>query len=104
MGDELSRLASYEAECHRKDGVIAALRDEIADLKGAIQTNGGFRYSSTKHMVYFYFHFCFQRSLFSHFPKAILFLCFGPGHWNPESFYREKKCLNGSPNEVDIRP
>ena len=31
MGDELNRLASYEAECHRKDGVIAALRDEVVD-------------------------------------------------------------------------
>ena len=31
MGDELSRLASYEAECHRKDGVIEALRDEVVD-------------------------------------------------------------------------
>lgn len=45
MGDELSRLASYEAECHRKDGVIAALRDEVVDLKGALQSSGGFRYS-----------------------------------------------------------
>ena len=45
MGDELSRLASYEAECHRKDVVIAALRDEVADLKGAFQSNGGFRYT-----------------------------------------------------------
>lgn len=44
MGDELSRLASYEAECHRKDGVIAALRDEVVDLKGALQPSGGFRY------------------------------------------------------------
>ena len=44
MGDELSRLASYEAECHRKDGVIAALRDELVDLKGALQSNGSFRY------------------------------------------------------------
>ena len=43
MGDELSRLASFEAECHRKDGVIASLRDEITDLKGALQHNGGFR-------------------------------------------------------------
>ncbi|XP_020624000.1 forkhead-associated domain-containing protein 1-like isoform X1 [Orbicella faveolata] len=43
MGDELSRLASYEAECHRKDGVIAALRDEVVDLKGALQSSGGFR-------------------------------------------------------------
>jgi len=33
MGDELSRLASYEAECHRKDGIINSLRDEVADLK-----------------------------------------------------------------------
>ena len=46
MGDELSRLASYEAECHRKDVVIAALRDEVADLKGALQSNGGFRYTT----------------------------------------------------------
>jgi len=45
MGDELSRLASYEAECYRKDGVIAALRDEVVDLKGALQSSGGFRYS-----------------------------------------------------------
>ena len=44
MGDELSRLASYEAECHRKDGVIAALRDEVVDLKGALQSSGGLRY------------------------------------------------------------
>ena len=44
MGDELSRLASYEAECHRKDGVIAALRDEVVDLKGALQSSGSFRY------------------------------------------------------------
>ena len=44
MGDELSRLASYEAECQRKDGVIAALRDEVVDLKGALQSNGSFRY------------------------------------------------------------
>ena len=44
MGDELSRLASYEAECHRKDGVIAALRDEVVDLKGALQSSGNFRY------------------------------------------------------------
>ncbi|KAM7429981.1 Forkhead-associated (FHA) phosphopeptide binding domain 1 [Porites harrisoni] len=43
MGDELSRLASYEAECHRKDGVIAALRDEVVDLKGALQSSGSFR-------------------------------------------------------------
>lgn len=43
MGDELSRLASYEAECHRKDGVIAALRDEVVDLKGALQSTGGLR-------------------------------------------------------------
>ena len=43
MGDELSRLASYEAECHRKDGVIAALRD-VVDLKGALQSSGNFRY------------------------------------------------------------
>ena len=35
MGDELSRLASFEAECHRKDGVIAALRDEVGDFKAA---------------------------------------------------------------------
>ena len=48
MGDELSRLASYEAECHRKDGVIAALRDEVVDLKGALQSSGGFRYSSNQ--------------------------------------------------------
>ena len=42
MGDELSRLASFEAECHRKDGVIAALRDEVGDLKGAaLETNDG---------------------------------------------------------------
>ena len=44
MGDELSRLASYEAECHRKDGVIAAVRDEVVDLKGALQSSGSFRY------------------------------------------------------------
>lgn len=44
MGDELSRLASYEAECHRKDGVIAALRDEVVDLKGALQSSSGLRY------------------------------------------------------------
>ena len=44
MGDELKRLASYEAECHRKDGVIAALRDEVVDLKGALQSSGSFRY------------------------------------------------------------
>ena len=50
MGDELSRLASYEAECHRKDGVIAALRDEVVDLKGALQSNG-FRYSSVLNIL-----------------------------------------------------
>lgn len=33
MGDELSRLACYESECHRKDLVISDLRDEIAELK-----------------------------------------------------------------------
>ena len=44
MGDELSRLASYEAERHRKDGVIAALRDEVVDLKGALQSSGSFSY------------------------------------------------------------
>ena len=44
MGDDLSRLASYEVECHRKDGVIAALRDEVVDLKGALQSRGNFRY------------------------------------------------------------
>ena len=44
MGDELSRLASYEAECHRKNGVIAAVRDEVVDLKGALQSSGSFRY------------------------------------------------------------
>ena len=44
MGNELSRLASYEAECHRKDGVIAALRDEVVDLKGALQSSCSFRY------------------------------------------------------------
>ena len=43
MGDELSRLASYEAECHRKDGVIAALRDEMTDMKSAISEQQGFR-------------------------------------------------------------
>ncbi len=37
MGDELSRLASFEAECHRKDGVIVSLRNEIADLKSNMQ-------------------------------------------------------------------
>ena len=35
---------AYEAECHRKDGVIAALRDEVVDLKGALQSSGSFRY------------------------------------------------------------
>eukprot|EP00794_Sanderia_malayensis_P015120 gene15120-16676_t len=35
MGDELSRLASYEAECHRKDAVIVSLRNEISDLKAS---------------------------------------------------------------------
>lgn len=44
MGDELSRLASYEAECHRKDGIINTLRDEVADLKSKINgQNFGFR-------------------------------------------------------------
>ncbi|XP_073231064.1 forkhead-associated domain-containing protein 1-like [Porites lutea] len=43
MGNELSRLASYEAECHRKDGVIAALRDEVVDLKGVMQSSCSFR-------------------------------------------------------------
>ena len=43
MGDELSRLASYESECHRKDGVIATLRDEVTDLKSAINEQQGFR-------------------------------------------------------------
>ena len=33
MGDEISRLASYEAECYRKDGVIVSLRNEIAELR-----------------------------------------------------------------------
>ena len=36
MGDEISRLASYEAECYRKDGVIVSLRNEIADLKSVL--------------------------------------------------------------------
>ena len=44
MGNELSRLASYEAECHRKDSVIAALRDEVVDLKGALESSCSFRY------------------------------------------------------------
>ena len=44
MGNELSRLTSYEAECHRKDGVIAALRDEVVDLKGALESSCSFRY------------------------------------------------------------
>lgn len=44
MGDELNRLASYESECHRKDGVIAALRDEVADLKATLQPCGSIRY------------------------------------------------------------
>ena len=44
MGDELSRLASYEQECHRKDGVISTLRDEVSDLKAALSENQlGFR-------------------------------------------------------------
>ncbi|XP_028519607.1 forkhead-associated domain-containing protein 1 [Exaiptasia diaphana] len=44
MGDELSRLASYEAECHRKDGIINTLRDEVADLKSKLNgQNFGFR-------------------------------------------------------------
>eukprot|EP00118_Oscarella_pearsei_P008894 m.48007 g.48007 ORF g.48007 m.48007 type:complete len:1247 (+) comp33852_c0_seq1:52-3792(+) len=33
MGDELSRLSVFEAECLRKDQVIGELRDEIAQLK-----------------------------------------------------------------------
>ena len=33
MGDELSRLASYEAECSRKDEVIETLRNDIAQLQ-----------------------------------------------------------------------
>ncbi|XP_032239699.2 forkhead-associated domain-containing protein 1 isoform X1 [Nematostella vectensis] len=41
MGDELSRLAAYEAECHRKDGVIQSLRDEMAELKS--RENPAFR-------------------------------------------------------------
>lgn len=45
MGDELSRLASYEAECHRKDGIINSLRDEMADLKSKLNSqNFAFRY------------------------------------------------------------
>ena len=36
MGDELSRLASFEAECYRKDGVIVSLRNEIADLRSLL--------------------------------------------------------------------
>ena len=33
MGDELSRLSAFEAECHRKDKVIEELRDEIARFR-----------------------------------------------------------------------
>lgn len=44
MGDELSRLASYEQECHRKDGVITTPRDEISELKAMLSENQpGFR-------------------------------------------------------------
>lgn len=33
MGDELSRLAAFEAECYRKDSVIVSLRNEIEALQ-----------------------------------------------------------------------
>ena len=33
MGDELSRLASFESECHRKDCVIADLREQLSRLQ-----------------------------------------------------------------------
>lgn len=35
MGDEISRLAAFESECHRKELVIADLRQQ---LSGRIQT------------------------------------------------------------------
>ena len=47
MGDELSRLASFEAECYRKDGVIVSLRNEIADLRSllSMKEDADIRYS-----------------------------------------------------------
>ena len=56
MGDELSRLASFEAECHRKDGVIAALRDEVGDFKAAAlqASNNSLRYISICIYIYIY--------------------------------------------------
>uniref|UniRef100_A0A8C9V365 Forkhead-associated (FHA) phosphopeptide binding domain 1 n=1 Tax=Scleropages formosus TaxID=113540 RepID=A0A8C9V365_SCLFO len=33
LGDEVSRLAPFESESHRKDGVIARLRDQVSVLR-----------------------------------------------------------------------
>ena len=58
MGDELSRLASFEAECHRKDGVIAALRDEVGDFKAAAlqASSNSLRYTSICIYIYIYLY------------------------------------------------
>ena len=55
MGDELSRLASFEAECYRKDGVIVSLRNEIADLKTGLQQK---RTDNTYKYVFWSYCFC----------------------------------------------
>lgn len=37
MGDEINRLAVFEAESVRKDGVISQLRDEMEQMNSELQ-------------------------------------------------------------------
>lgn len=39
LGEELRRLAIFEAESHRKDGVISGLRDQVVALRHQLTQN-----------------------------------------------------------------